>query len=294
MGMDATFFQYNSLSMIYAGFKRVGNWWNYQNVISPFYRLYYIDGGEGRVYVNGVAYDLTPGTLFLIPKFTFHSYECNTYMDHYYICFFDDLVGGTGIPYPTKLDLKVTPQPCDEFLVRRYIELNPNKDLQVTDPKRYDNDSHIYQVDTQSSLTEIIHLVESNGILLQLFSRFLTPESLRRKTFTSSYKKLEDVIQYVDKNLDQRILVTDMAELMFVTPEHFSRIFKKVIGMTPNKYVQMKRIQRAQALLLTTKMTIGEVAEHVGIDNLSQFTRLFKNNVRCSPNEYRARQIQQY
>lgn len=33
-----------SLSMVYAGYKRVGTWWNYKNVISPFYRLYYVEG----------------------------------------------------------------------------------------------------------------------------------------------------------------------------------------------------------------------------------------------------------
>lgn len=37
-----------SLSMIYTGFKRVGSWWNYKNVISPFYRLYYIEKGCGK------------------------------------------------------------------------------------------------------------------------------------------------------------------------------------------------------------------------------------------------------
>ena len=85
------------LSMIYTGFKRVESWWNYKNVISPFYRLYYIEKGNGKVYINNTVYELTPGTLFLIPKFTFHSYQCDDFMDHYYICFFDDLAGNIGI-----------------------------------------------------------------------------------------------------------------------------------------------------------------------------------------------------
>ena len=47
-----------SLSMIYAGFKRVGTWWNYKNVISPFYRLYYIEKGNIKVYINNIVMSL--------------------------------------------------------------------------------------------------------------------------------------------------------------------------------------------------------------------------------------------
>ena len=70
----------SSLQIIFAGSKRVGTWWNYRNVISPFYRLYHIDGGEGSVMMHGRVYPLTPGKLFLIPKFTLHSYRCSGYM----------------------------------------------------------------------------------------------------------------------------------------------------------------------------------------------------------------------
>ena len=82
-----------SLSMIYAGFKRVGTWWNYKNVISPFYRLYYIEKGNGKVYINNISYELTPGTLFLIPKFTFHSYESESDGTSYGLGFDETLFG---------------------------------------------------------------------------------------------------------------------------------------------------------------------------------------------------------
>lgn len=52
LNMAVTVSNTYSLSMIYAGFKRVGTWWNYKNVISPFYRLYYIEKGNGKVYIN--------------------------------------------------------------------------------------------------------------------------------------------------------------------------------------------------------------------------------------------------
>lgn len=279
-----------SLSMIYAGFKRVGTWWNYQNVISSFYRLYYIESGRGKVYIGNTAYELTPGCLFVIPKFTSHKYECDDYMEHYYICFFDDLAGNLGIPNPMKLNLKVEAHPADLGLLKRYLEINPYKQLAVSDPKKYDNDRRLYEKCKAASPQRAAHLIESDGILLQLFSRFVTEESMKKLTSNSSHEKLNAVIQHINKNLDKRISVGDLAGLTCLTPDHFSKLFRKIVGVSPCEYIQMKRIERAQALLLTSNMSIMQIAESVGVCSPSQFTRLFTKIAQCSPKEYRAKQ----
>lgn len=278
-----------SLSMIYTGFKKVEAWWNYKNVMSPFYRLYYIEKGRGKVYVNNVAYELTPGTLFLIPKFAFHSYECDDFMEHYYICFFDDLAGNAGISHPEQMNLKVTAHPADADLMKRYLELNSCKSLTAVDPRSYDNDRVIYEFHEDQSCTA--KLMESSGILLQLFSRFVTEACVRKNVCNRGCEKIDLVVQYVSKNLDKRISVIDLAEVMCLTPDHFSKVFKKIMGMSPCEYIQIKRIERAQALLIASNMSIMQVATSVGIDNPSQFTRLFTKIARCSPKEYRAKQL---
>ena len=84
--MGALSLQEISLLPIFAGAKLVGSWWNFKNVVSPFYRLYYVDSGSARVCVDGVWYDLSAGQLFFIPKYACHSYECTDRMNHYYIC----------------------------------------------------------------------------------------------------------------------------------------------------------------------------------------------------------------
>lgn len=280
-----------SLSMIYTGFKRVATWWNYKNVISPFYRLYYIEKGFGKVYINKTVYELTPGILFLIPKFTFHSYECSDFMDHYYICFFDDMAHNRGVLNPLQMNLKVAAHSMDFDLMKRYLELNPYRSLAVVDPQQYDNNKAIYELREENAASNIASILESNGILLQLFSRFITEDSMRKVVANRGYEKLDLVIQYVNEHLDQRISVMDLANLMYLTPNHFSKVFKKIIGMSPCEYIQMKRIERTQALLLTSDMNIIQIAESVGIFNPSQFTRLFTKIVQCSPKEYRAKQL---
>ena len=83
--------------MIYAGYHCAGKEWCYENIISPFSRLYLINEGKAAVYMNKKKYELSPGELFIIPKFTFHTYECDNFMNHYYICFFDQLIGGRSL-----------------------------------------------------------------------------------------------------------------------------------------------------------------------------------------------------
>lgn len=57
--------------------------------------------------------------------------------------------------------------------------------------------------------------------------------------------------------------------------------------MSPIQYIQAKRIERAQTLLLASRLSIKEIAETVGIPNLSQFSKLFTKETGHSPREYR-------
>ena len=129
--------------------------------------------------------------------------------------------------------------------------------------------------------------IESNGILLQLFSRFLGNTQLLESKSRNQYERLTDIFSYIDNHLYQNIHVSDLAEQMCLSSDHFTRIFKQVSGMSPIQYIQAKRIERAQTLLLASRLSIKEIAETVGIPNLSQFSKLFTKETGHSPREYR-------
>lgn len=277
-----------SLSMLYAGFKRVESWWNFKEVVSPFYRLYYIAAGKGRIYMDRNVYELSAGRLFLIPKFAFHSYECDDFMDHYYICFFDDQGGAPGVPEPLRMRVQPPAGPLDLPLVRRYLELNPGCSLPVVDPQQYDNRKALYE---NKPGNELPGRLESQGILLQLFSRFVTAASLGQPENSRASAGLHRAVRHIHQNLDKRISISELSELVWLTPDHFSRVFKKIMGMPPCEYIQMKRVERAQALLLSSCSSVSQVAESVGICNPAQFSRLFMKVARCTPREYREKQM---
>ena len=193
-----------------------------------------------------------------------------------------------------KMKLQVEATQTDYSLMERFLMLNPYKSLPTSDPKYYDNNKTIYTREESVPISTFSDLVESSGILLQLFSRFITTECLLSTEANSLSEKLDVVIQYINKHLDERITVSSLANLMCITPDHFSKVFKRIIGMPPCEYIQMKRIERAQTLLLTSHMSILEIAEKVGINNFSQFSRLFSKMVHCSPRKYRTKQLKEY
>ncbi len=277
----------HSLEILYAGFCRVGREWNYSNIISPFTRLYVFTGGHGMVYMNMQRYELGEGDLFIIPKFTSHSYECEDYNEHYYVCFFDELMlDGRGLFDSGRIDHKPSAGGLDRELMERLVGLNASKKLPFLDPLKYDNCKENLPFNNQNPPQDGAVEIESCGILLQLLSRFILPMTQSIRSLTTSGERLSPVLYFINNNLDAQLSVGMLAERMCSSCDNFSRVFKKVMGVTPSHYIQRARIERAQTLLLTTAYSIEEVGTAVGIPNLSQFSTLFRKITSYSPRAY--------
>lgn len=78
----------------------------------------------------------------------------------------------------------------------------------------------------------------------------------------------------------------DYAAMCFLSESRFSHIFKEVIGSTPQKFMESKRIEAAKELLLTSNLRISEIAGLVGYEDAYYFSRIFKKNVGLSPREF--------
>jgi AraC-like DNA-binding protein len=120
--------------------------------------------------------------------------------------------------------------------------------------------------------------------LLLLTLRHGSPKDLGELS-THTYN-LRPVLEYVDRNLTEKIDMEPVSAMMGMSYHYFSRYFKSVIGMTFVEYVHMRRIKEAERLLLTESCSIANVAARVGITNMTYFYKLFKRFHQCSPKEY--------
>ena len=71
------------------------------------------------------------------------------------------------------------------------------------------------------------------------------------------------------------------------TPEHISRVFKKLLGKTPTYYANELKTTFAANLLLHSDETVINISFEAGFENLSHFYHVFKRYLKISPGRYR-------
>ena len=99
---------------------------------------------------------------------------------------------------------------------------------------------------------------------------------------------IENIKKYVESNLEYDLSISDVASLYFYSEVYLGRLFKESVGKSFKEYVNSMRIKRAKELLLS-EMSVIEIAERVGYNNVTYFNRVFKSETGVTPLEYRKR-----
>lgn len=97
---------------------------------------------------------------------------------------------------------------------------------------------------------------------------------------------VEIVKEYIRSHLGEHITINQLAELVFLSPDYITKIFKQVSGITLKKYIMETRLEQAKKLLRTSEDTIGNIAAEVGYDNLSYFISQFQKCYGITPKQY--------
>lgn len=132
------------------------------------------------------------------------------------------------------------------------------------------------------------------GLLYQLFveiARINEPELQEiRPPEEHRNDLLSSAIEYIHIHYAEEIRVEDLAELCYISENHFRKIFKERVHMTPVDYINLTRIHAACDLLRKNEIPIMEVARRSGFPTLSTFNRNFKKYLGgATPCEWRKR-----
>jgi AraC-like DNA-binding protein len=100
-------------------------------------------------------------------------------------------------------------------------------------------------------------------------------------------EQIRPVLAYVDRNCRESITLEDVAELVHVSPSRVRHVFKDVTGVGFKEYVTQVRVAEAKRLLLSTDLSVAEIARRVSYTNLHQFYKVFYRSCAMSPGEYR-------
>ena len=99
---------------------------------------------------------------------------------------------------------------------------------------------------------------------------------------------VQTVRSYIRDHLaDADINRVKIAEAMHLNPDYLSYCFHKEFNTTLTAYITSKRMDQAKYLLMNTNLSIAEIAEQVGVPNISYFYRQFKKVTGKTPQQYR-------
>ncbi|AMQ04658.1 MULTISPECIES: AraC family transcriptional regulator [Sporosarcina] len=237
--------------------------WKKRDKPIPNYDLFYVWAGEGTVVLNGKPYNVEKGHCFLFKP--------------------GDETTATHNP--------------QNPLVLTYIHFD------ITEPFQLVPSGHrVFKnsITFESLLTQYVRLflvqafgakIEAQLILKQLMIHLLREERGQEKQMTNTSNKLLETIReianYIQQNPGSPHTINSLAERANLSQRYFSQNFKQVIGHTVKSYIVYSRIKRAEHLLLFTGLTVTEVADALGYNNIHFFSRQFKKYTGKNPSEIR-------
>jgi AraC family transcriptional regulator len=101
-------------------------------------------------------------------------------------------------------------------------------------------------------------------------------------------RAVERAIETMQENLGERITIDDIARSALFSKFHFSRVFQRVTGVSPGRFLSAMRFEEAKRLLVSTSLTVSEISHRVGYHNVGTFSARFRSSVGVSPSTYRA------
>jgi len=124
------------------------------------------------------------------------------------------------------------------------------------------------------------------ALLGHLQSRYAQERTARAVHVRLSRTHVARIADYVEAHLGSDLSVPRLAGLVGLSPQHFSRLFKASFGMTPHRYVVLRRVESAQRLL-RTDATIAQIAYALGFSSQAHFTQVFRELVGSTPSQIR-------
>lgn len=154
---------------------------------------------------------------------------------------------------------------------------------------------NIIQEELNNRIDDFSHevVIAQIELLLSYARRFYKRQFITRRAATSDllqqFEELLNAYFREEKAIyDGGPTVQYLAQQLNYTPNYLSDMLRSLTGLNAQQHIHEKLIEKSKELLLTTKMTVSEVAYQLGFEHPQSFSRLFKSKTGQSPLEFRA------
>ncbi len=130
------------------------------------------------------------------------------------------------------------------------------------------------------------HKIECKSTLLSILYN-VAHDTIQEKLHARGIAQIQPALTQIENAFHTDVRVDDLSRTVGVTPAHFRRVFKEIMGYTPKEYILYLRITRAMDYVKSDLYSIAEIAERVGFSSAAHFSRVFKERTGRTPIEYR-------
>ena len=130
------------------------------------------------------------------------------------------------------------------------------------------------------------------GHISQLFSiifkkNYYSVSSAELPLNTHKIDLLKTVLEYIEQHYASPLSLSELSAVANMNPKYFCRFFRSITHQTPMDYVNMYRIEKAAAMLHSTRLPITDICMECGFNDSSNFIKVFRKYKNMTPKQYR-------
>lgn len=251
------------------------------HVLSHLNEIAFTLSGKKTLHHRNKSWELTENTSLFIrssaysqEKYDFEGWKILAF------CFTDDFLRRSFSEYRQYLPLKNLPEPCTDMLM----------DLKVNETTRAFFYAMLPYFSQQVPPTEALLELKFKELLFNLFS---DPANLSflAYSFRIEHQEKIPISEVMEANYTYNLTIGEFAKIAQRSVAVFKREFREKYSMSPGRWLTQKRLDYAKYLLDSTSKNISEITDCSGFENLSHFSRIFREKFAVSPQQYRRKNI---
>ena len=141
-------------------------------------------------------------------------------------------------------------------------------------------DSYIQAAESAKSLDEL------NPLAMMMYDDFIRRVH-KHRTNPNLSMQIQKCVDYIEMNLDKKIVAEDLAVLVGYTEYYLTHKFKEETGLSVTNYVKFAKVERAKVLLKSTPLSVREISEQLGFATRNYFSAVFQQVTGKTPMEFR-------
>jgi len=234
--------------------------------------------GRGALVIGGCRYNMEAGDVVTVfPGESFHvEVEGDKPFSRYYVHFDFFCDESKRLVTPSLESGKAWPRYARLMHDTRARELCADMALRVMN--RHANEASAIIID--GNIRSLL------GIVIEQHERRQTDEV---GVYGKCRRNILQAEKFIRENYHRNLTLAEIAAAAGFSPDYFGRAFKALIGRSPLDYLAAYRLNEAKQLMVRTDLAIGEIARHVGYEDIHYFSYLFRHREGITPSEFISR-----